>query len=318
MASTPVHANTGQTGRGTLTLSLYPQGSDTIANGAGDTASEQTNRKGVYVFTVTEALTGLHYAKVTDSGGGLIGSWLVNLTDTTTVHSVGDEAMPANLPVLSIESDGDLTKVNTLDGHTAQTGDTFSQLPTNFSATAIDGSGHVEADVVEIAGTAQRATDLANYMQAMVQRQNTSQAGSSTTVTLDASASSSDDHYNCNIIVLLTLGQWGIIEDYNGTTKVATVDPIGDFAPSGGGGDDFLIIRTGMTHVSATQTLPEAYAAAGSTMTMPQALYYIVQHLRERGISGTTETIKKLDGSTTAATNTLDDATNPTSVTAAT
>ena len=69
---------------------------------------------------------------------------------------------------------------------------------------------------------------------------------------------------------------------------------------------------------SSAGKLTEGYAAAGAAMTENEALSYIVQHLRERSISSTTETIKKLDGSTTAATNTLDDASNPTSVTAAT
>lgn len=67
-----------------------------------------------------------------------------------------------------------------------------------------------------------------------------------------------------------------------------------------------------------TTQMTEAYAAAGVAPTLAQCLFYIQQHLRERGISGTTETVKKLDGATTAATNTINDATNPTSVTAAT
>ena len=67
-----------------------------------------------------------------------------------------------------------------------------------------------------------------------------------------------------------------------------------------------------------TTQMTEAYAAAGVAPTLAQAVFYVMQHLRERGISSTTETIKKLDGSTTAATNTINDATNPTSVTAAT
>jgi hypothetical protein len=60
MATTPVEfeVDTGLT----LTLKLFPHGSDTIANGAGDTAVEATNRLGVYSANVTEALSGLHHA----------------------------------------------------------------------------------------------------------------------------------------------------------------------------------------------------------------------------------------------------------------
>ena len=62
----------------------------------------------------------------------------------------------------------------------------------------------------------------------------------------------------------------------------------------------------------------EDYAADGATSTPAQALYEILALLREFGVSGVTLTTKKIDGSTTANTYTLDDATNPTSITKAT
>ena len=66
-----------------------------------------------------------------------------------------------------------------------------------------------------------------------------------------------------------------------------------------------------------TTAMTESYAADGATMTVAQALYLIQQRLNEFAISGTTVTIKKLDGSTTAATLTLDSSTSPTSTTRA-
>ena len=48
---------------------------------------------------------------------------------------------------------------------------------------------------------------------------------------------------------------------------------------------------------------------------MAQAIFLIQQVLTDFAIAGTTKTVKKLDGSTTAATLTLDDGTNPTSIT---
>lgn len=66
-----------------------------------------------------------------------------------------------------------------------------------------------------------------------------------------------------------------------------------------------------------TTALTESYNADGSAPTPAQALFLIMQRLTEFAISGTTITVKKLDGSTTAATLTLDDATNPTSSTRA-
>lgn len=64
-----------------------------------------------------------------------------------------------------------------------------------------------------------------------------------------------------------------------------------------------------------TATMTESYAAQGAPMTPVQALYQINQHLGESGISSTTKTVKKRDGSTTAKTFTLDSATTPTSIT---
>jgi hypothetical protein len=64
--------------------------------------------------------------------------------------------------------------------------------------------------------------------------------------------------------------------------------------------------------------LAEAYRADGATGTLAELLYEVVAHLGESSIVGTTKTIKKINGSTTAATFTLDDATTPTSITRAT
>lgn len=64
-----------------------------------------------------------------------------------------------------------------------------------------------------------------------------------------------------------------------------------------------------------TSQLTESYAADGSAPTLTQALMLIQQALTEFAIAGTSNTVKKLDGSTTAAIMTLNDATNPTSST---
>ena len=67
-----------------------------------------------------------------------------------------------------------------------------------------------------------------------------------------------------------------------------------------------------------TTALTEAYAADGVAPTFAQAIFMIMQNASEFAIASTTLTVKKLDGSATAATYTLDDATNPTSRTRAT
>lgn len=67
-----------------------------------------------------------------------------------------------------------------------------------------------------------------------------------------------------------------------------------------------------------TTQMTESYASDGAAPTLAQALLLIQQVLTDVSISGTTMTIRKLDGSTTAATLTLNDGTTPTAATRAT
>ena len=90
-------------------------------------------------------------------------------------------------------------------------------------------------------------------------------------------------------------------------------------------GTDIQLCDTVTTNTDAitvaqilTTAMIEAYAADGAAPTLTQAIMLIQQALTENTNAGTTQTIKKLDGSTTAATLTLDDAANPTGVTRAT
>lgn len=78
-----------------------------------------------------------------------------------------------------------------------------------------------------------------------------------------------------------------------------------------------LTTATIATAVLTTQ-MTEAYAADGVAPTLAQCEFLILAALTEFSISSTTLTVKKLDGSTTAATYTLDSATVPTSRTRAT
>jgi len=62
-----------------------------------------------------------------------------------------------------------------------------------------------------------------------------------------------------------------------------------------------------------TTQMTESYASDGVEPTLAQCLFLIQQSIGDFAISGTTITTKQLDGSTSAATYTLDDASNPTS-----
>ena len=67
-----------------------------------------------------------------------------------------------------------------------------------------------------------------------------------------------------------------------------------------------------------TTQMADSVATDGSIATREQALYETLQFLTEFEVSGTTYTTKKVDGSTTLMTHTIDDATSPTSITRAT
>lgn len=67
-----------------------------------------------------------------------------------------------------------------------------------------------------------------------------------------------------------------------------------------------------------TTALTEAFRATGATGTAAQLLYEILQNITEFTITGTTKTVKRLDGLTTAKTYTLNDGATPTGITEAT
>ncbi len=75
---------------------------------------------------------------------------------------------------------------------------------------------------------------------------------------------------------------------------------------------DPVIIYTRTLGIDFTKQMTESYAADGVAPTPAQALFLIQQALTQFNVTGVTLTIKKLDGTTTAAVLTLDDPTNPT------
>lgn len=99
-----------------------------------------------------------------------------------------------------------------------------------------------------------------------------------------------------------------ILTDTN-TTIPALIDALQDISSA----DVLAQVITGL-NTAAT----ESYAAKGVEPSVVQMNYWIMQLLTELSITGTTETIKKLDGSTVAGTNTLNSATDPTERTRAT
>lgn len=78
---------------------------------------------------------------------------------------------------------------------------------------------------------------------------------------------------------------------------------------------DAMTLTAAYDFAKGTVAMTESYAANGVAPTPIQALYALHQDIMCFSISGTSYTVKKLDGTTTAYTVTLDDATSPTSAT---
>lgn len=76
--------------------------------------------------------------------------------------------------------------------------------------------------------------------------------------------------------------------------------------------------RITIAGVIGTTAQTESYRAEGATGSLAQMLYETIGHLGESSISGTTKTVKKIDGITVAETFSLDSATTPTSITRST
>ena len=130
------------------------------------------------------------------------------------------------------------TTVKTATDVETDTADIQARLPAALVSGRMDSSiGAVAANAITAAGIADGAIDRATFaadtgLQSI--RSNTAQAGAAGTITLDASASGTNNFYR-GAFVLLTggtgVGQSRFIYNYNATTKVADVTPNWSTAP---------------------------------------------------------------------------------------
>lgn len=152
----------------------------------------------------------------------------------------------------------------------------------------------------------------------------------STTPTHDA-AGSVDGYYNCELDATdtNTVGQLMVVAHASGALPVwqycqVVEEAVYDALFASGATGAFTgvsvnaLTTAAITDVWATDTLTEAYASDGAAATPAQLLYMLWAGVNEFSITGDTITAKKLDGSTTAMTWTLDDSSSPTSRTRAT
>lgn len=209
--------------------------------------------------------------------------------------------------------------VSTLTGHTPQTGDSFARIGalgaslTGLGGMSISMRGEVNAEVDAALDTALPASPTSGSLNEKVK------------TNLDATVTSRMAEASINT----TAGAVDTVttaSNMRGTDSANTVAPdnasiaailtdTADMQPKLGTPTTDLAADIAAT---VTATLPEGYAADGAAFSLAQGLYQIWSFLSERGITGTTQTSKKLDGATAAMTHTLDDASAPTSITRAT
>ncbi len=146
-------------------------------------------------------------------------------------------------------------------------------------------------------------------------RASTAQAGAAGTITLDASASATNDLYNDCLI--LTTGGTGAsqvrrITDYVGSTKVASVTPNWITTPDAT--TTFAILPAGYS-ILASDALSTVVVESG--VTLPQAIAIIGSKLagKRSGMATSTNTYKGLDNTTTRIVETTDSDGNATAVT---
>lgn len=156
--------------------------------------------------------------------------------DNLEAYTDGTTPMPVNAMQISgdataadnVEADYDGTGYNkanstigTVAALTANNDKTGYGLANGAITAAVIATDAIDADAL--------ATDAVNeILDALSVRRNTAQAGAAGTITLDASASATDDLYNGLLIQIVSgtgAGQARVITDYVGSTKVASIEP---------------------------------------------------------------------------------------------
>ena len=142
----------------TLTVELYPHGSDAIANTGGDSLTEATNRKGLYTATVAETLSGWHTAHIKLSGT-VITAGDVLMVDSETCR-VRDHDPKADVAFVSgtAQTAGDLAAILTAIKGAGWTTESLKAIKD-----AVDAIDPLDATETQAAAAAAIAADKTGY-----------------------------------------------------------------------------------------------------------------------------------------------------------
>jgi hypothetical protein len=144
--------------------------------------------------------------------------------------------------------------------------------------------------------------------------------------TLDAAAVAAAV-WNAATATYGSAGSYGLLVETNLDAQVSDVPTNAELATALATADDATLaaiaalnnlssaqVTTAVTS-ALTTALTEGYRGTNATGSVRDLLYELIAHAGEASISSTTKTLKKLDGTTTAKTYTLNDATTPTAIT---
>src|SRR3990167_6139668 len=328
-------ASVTMTGLAITDVEIYKDGS--VTQRASDAGYVLLDTDGIDFDTIT----GIHGFSIdtgdnTDAGFYTVGAWFTVVVSAITVDAQTVNFIAAQFRIMAAESVAGKPKVDvdawlgtaaatpTVAGvpevdltHIAGDTNNVAALATNVDAvkTKTDFLPSVTAGAacgVFIAGT-NAATTITTGLTTTFTGNLTGSVGSVTGLTasnLDATISSRMATYTQPTGFLATTFPAGTVANTTNITA-GTITTATNLTTNND--------KTGYA-LSATGSaaLTEGYAADGATGTLPQLLYMIQALLSEKSISGTTLTAKKLDGTTTAGTFTLNDATTPTSITRST
>ena len=148
--------NTAKTGdAANITANLRIDGG---AANAVDDVNPTELEDGFYIFDITQAESNGNYILISPA------------SSTGDIQVIGCPAAlyttPPNFVAMGIESDGDLTKVNSLDGHTVQTGDSYAIVNSGTYGNAKLVRSTTPANTLDISATGEAGLDFDNIKNA--------------------------------------------------------------------------------------------------------------------------------------------------------
>lgn len=191
MATATIEIDLGVTGQ-TLTLTLFPAGSDTVTAVSGSALTEATNRKGTYALTTTAALSGLHKATVFN-GATIFAIGVVWMSNDTTVHHVVDSA--------------DVLAVQDAAGYVAVPGSPMD-LINSPNATAITAIQSGMATATAVAGVATSASAAAAQSTAAATSAASADTKASTIITAVAAVASAITALAAKFSGITSMAKW--------------------------------------------------------------------------------------------------------------